>query len=179
MLWLWFHSGVIVLPAWRGKCQCYLQWCIVWRAQRRLPRLPLLSLRLIQTMFTLGVFSDVQLGVDDCVTTACFDYRNHCCCGCGGARYQSAIGWLQSVFVCFSSFNSQIRFPDGISPSPLGLLRACSHTAWLSDNGARLLLLLLRGFIFFSYVRRMSHLRFLSLLLHLQICLFKHLPLVP
>lgn len=31
-------------------------------------------------MFTLGVFSDIQLDVDDCVTTACFDYRNHCCC---------------------------------------------------------------------------------------------------
>lgn len=76
-------------------------------------------------MFTLDVFSDILLGAVDRATTACFDYRNH------------RLLWLlrcalsvrhrpnSKVFLfVFLHLTPRFVSPDGISPFPLGLLRA-------------------------------------------------------
>lgn len=124
-------------------------------------------------MFTLGVFSDVQLDVDDCVTTACFDYRNHCRCAISPPSADCKV----FLFV-FLHFTLRFVSPTESPLLPSGLLSySLTFRQWCtapSTSASRFYF-----FIFFSYVRRMSHRRFLSLLLHLQICLFKHLPLVP
>lgn len=155
----------------------------MWKAQSLGRDFPKLSLSLIQRMFTLGAFPDILLGVDGRVTAACFDNHNHRCCGCSAARYQSAIGRLQNVFVCFSSFNSRIRFPPTESPlSP----RAASST--LSESLTFPTVMRVSFFFYFevllvffcSYVGRISHLCSHSLLLlHLQIRPFKYLFCVP